>query len=123
MTSIGNRAFDLNDIPTIISLIENPSTIIGKTSNTRTFTINTFNNATLYVPKGNINKYKATGGWKDFVFIEESDNSEAGINQIRDDKNIFTDAFQLDGLQMAQPKKGLNIVRMSDGTTKKIMMK
>ena len=71
VTSIGNYAFDGVDIPTIISLIENPFTITGKTSSTRTFTQNTFNNATLYVPKGTIEKYKATDGWKDFLFIEE----------------------------------------------------
>ena len=59
------------DIPTVISLIENPFTITGKTSGYRTFSQNTFNNATLYVPKGTIDKYKATGGWKDFVFIDE----------------------------------------------------
>ena len=69
--SIGQRAFDGADIPTVISLIENPFTITGKTSNSRTFSQNTFNNATLYVPKGTIEKYKATGGWKDFFFIEE----------------------------------------------------
>ena len=71
VTSIGSSAFDGVDIPTIISLIENPFTITGKTSDSRTFTQNTFNNATLYVPKGTIEKYKATDGWKDFLFIEE----------------------------------------------------
>ena len=71
MTSIGSQAFDGVDIPTVISLIENPFKITGKTSAFRTFTQNTFNNATLYVPKGTIDKYKATGGWKDFLFIEE----------------------------------------------------
>ena len=71
VTSIGGSAFDGVDIPTVISLIENPSTITGKTSSTRTFTQNTFNNATLYVPKGTIDKYKSTEGWKDFLFIEE----------------------------------------------------
>ena len=71
VTSIGSEAFDRVDIPTVISLIENPFKITGKTSDLRTFTQNTFNNATLYVPKGTIEKYKATDGWKDFLFIEE----------------------------------------------------
>jgi hypothetical protein len=56
-------------------LIENPFAIRGKTSDYRTFFQNTFNNATLYVPKGTIDKYKATDGWKDFVFIEEGNGS------------------------------------------------
>ena len=71
VTSIGYAAFEGVDIPTVISLIENPFKITGKTSNSRTFSQNTFNNATLYVPKGTIEKYKATDGWKDFLFIEE----------------------------------------------------
>ena len=71
VTSIGYNAFDGVDIPTVISLIENPFTINGKTSGSGTFSQNTFNNATLYVPKGTIDKYKATNGWKDFFFIEE----------------------------------------------------
>ena len=79
VTSIGNRAFDGVDIPTIISLIENPFAITGKTSDYRTFSQNTFNNATLYVPKGTIDKYKATDGWKDFVFIEGITNRIANI--------------------------------------------
>ena len=68
--SIGNSAFYGVDIPTVISLIENPFTITSGT-----FSQNTFNNATLYVPKGTIEKYKATVGWKDFLFIEEGNGS------------------------------------------------
>ena len=71
VTSIGRAAFDGCVIPTVISLIENPFAIDGKASDFRTFSLNTFNNATLYVPSGTIGKYKATDGWKDFVFIEE----------------------------------------------------
>ena len=71
MTSVGSQAFDGVDIPTVISLIENPFSIVGKSSDYRTFSENTFYNATLYVPKGTIDKYKATDGWKDFLFIEE----------------------------------------------------
>ena len=71
VTYIGGFAFYGVDIPTIISLIENPFKIKGKTSGLSTFTQNTFSNATLYVPKGTIDKYKATDGWKDFLSIEE----------------------------------------------------
>ena len=74
VTYIGDKAFDNSDITTVISLIENPFGIYGKIDeHYRTFSLNTFNNATLYVPKGTIEKYKTTKGWKDFLFIEEGD--------------------------------------------------
>ena len=56
---------------TVVSLIENPFVIEGKSSSYRAFSENTFNNATLYVPVGTIDKYKATNGWKDFAYIVE----------------------------------------------------
>ena len=66
VTSIGKNAFSGWDLPEVISKIENPFKI-----NTSTFSDNTFYNATLYVPAGTIDKYKATDGWKKFHFIEE----------------------------------------------------
>ncbi len=49
----------------MISLIENPFNVGS------VFSLNTLYNATLYVPIGTIDKYKATEGWKSFSFIEE----------------------------------------------------
>lgn len=66
VTNIGGGAFNRVDLPVVISLIENPFAI-----EYYTFSKNTFINATLYVPAGTIDKYKATEGWKDFLFIEE----------------------------------------------------
>ena len=66
VTSIGDYAFEGCDIPTVVSLIENPFAI-----SKYVFSNNTRKNATLYVPVGTIDKYKATDGWKDFLFIEE----------------------------------------------------
>ncbi len=75
MTSIGEEAFDCENLAEVISLIENPFAINGKSSDNRTFTLDVFNNATLYVPVGTKEKYKATEGWKDFLFIEEGTGS------------------------------------------------
>ena len=100
MTSIGNQAFDGVDFPTVVSLIENPFTITGKTSYNRVFTQNTFNNATLYVPKGTIDKYKATNGWKDFLFIEEG--NPTGINVVENIKNHNITLYDLNGRKLSE---------------------
>ena len=73
VTSIGQYAFAHVDIPTIVSKIEEPSPIYKSS-----FTENTFKNATLYVPKGTIDKYKSTEGWQDFLFIEEGTGPNGG---------------------------------------------
>jgi hypothetical protein len=82
VTSIGNYAFDEADIPTIISLIENPSAI-----SSNIFSLNTFNNATLYVPAGTIEKYKAKDGWKDFANIVEG--TPTAIQTVKQDAATF----------------------------------
>ena len=71
VTSIGGGAFNCDNLATVISLIENPFKIYGKSSSYSVFSQNTFMNATLYVPIGTKEAYKATDGWKDFMFIEE----------------------------------------------------
>ena len=48
----------------ITSLIEEPKDI-----QSNTFSNDIYKNASLYVPKGTIEKYKACRGWKNFVFI------------------------------------------------------
>ena len=108
VTSIGYGAFNGVDIPTVISLIENPFTITGKTSYYRTFSQNTFLNATLYVPKGTIDKYKATDGWKDFMFIEEG--TPTGIKVIENTQKKNATIYNLNGVRLSEPKKGINII-------------
>ena len=108
VTSIGSEAFDRVDIPTVISLIENPFKITGKTSDLRTFTQNTFNNATLYVPKGTIDKYKATDGWKEFQNIVEG--TPTGIKVIENTQNKNATVYDLNGVRLPAPKKGINII-------------
>ena len=108
VTSFGYAAFDGVDIPIVISLIENPLKITGRTWNGGTFSQNTFNNATLYVPKGTIDKYKATDGWKDFAYIVEG--TPTGIKVIENTQKKNATVYDLNGVRLSEPKKGINII-------------
>ena len=106
--SIGNYAFDGVDLTTVVSLIENPFVIEGKSSSSRAFSVNTFYNATLYVPVGTIDKYKATNGWKDFAYIVEG--TPTGIKVIENTQKKNATVYDLNGVRLSEPKKGINII-------------
>ena len=116
VTSIGYGAFSGCNIQEVISKIENPFDIP-----TNTFNDNTFFNATLYVPKGTIDKYKAKEGWKKFMFIEEGTPSSI-INIDSEGTNEYR-RYSLDGKVVKNPHKGINIIQMNDGKVKKILVK
>ncbi len=80
--SIGESAFNGIYLTSVASLIENPFEIAGKNSDNPSFHNDTFNNATLYVPIGTIDKYKSTAGWKDFRLIEEWTGEEGGSDPV-----------------------------------------
>ena len=86
------------------------------------FTKNTKMNATLYVPSGTIETYKATEGWKEFLFVDEIQNAPSGIEPIYSETKE-AQRYSLNGLRITSPPKGINIIRYSDGTTKKVIVK
>ena len=106
VTSIQSYAFYGNDILEVISKIENPFDI-----GYQTFSINTFSNASLYVPIGAIDKYKAKEGWKKFVFIEEG-NGDEDLPMIgdanRDNIVNATDIVEVVNKIMGKPSKKFN---------------
>ena len=119
VVSIGYSAFDGADISTVISLIENPFKIEGNTyAEYRNFSQNTFNNATLYVPKGTIEKYKATRGWKDFAKIEEIDVNNIGI--IIPEEEHSSSMYQLNGIKVNEGNLGKGIYIQNE---KKMLVK
>ena len=76
---------------------------------------------TLFVPKGTRQDYFLADGWGDFGKIIEYEPT--GIDNV----NITTGAkevsrYTVGGQRLASPAKGLNIVKYSDGTTRKIMV-
>ncbi len=120
--SIGSKAFNCENLLSVVSLIENPFAIDGKSSSYPVFSTNTFMNADLFVPVGTINKYKATQGWKDFVWITEG--IPTGIEGVKTDLESTEDSrYTIDGKKLSEPQHGLNIIKMSDGTTKKVVVK
>ena len=124
VTSIGNKAFDEVNLNSIVSLIEYPNKITSKDGYyyyEGSFSLNTFNNATLYVPKGTVDKYKTTEGWKDFLYIQES--SPSGIHNVEGDGANEIQRYTLDGRLIKNSHKGINIIKMENGTTKKVLVK
>ncbi len=122
VTSIGNSAFYDTNLLIVISNVQTPFNIKGKNMSWQmTFSEKTFNNAILYVPKGTIDKYKATEGWKDFAHIEEN-NDDTGIEKLTSKDNV-KDIQSLRGIKVQSPSKGINIIKMKDGTVKKVLVK
>ena len=79
VTIIGDKAFYCENLAEVVSLNDNPPFMGGKANGT--FHLNTFNNATLYVPVGTKDIYKEKAGWKDFAFIEEGTGSGSGSSE------------------------------------------
>jgi len=77
VTSIGSEAFYCDNLATVISLIEKPFVIYSSV-----FSQNTRMNGTLYVPNGAKEAYKATDGWKDFLFMEEGNGGGGGSTPV-----------------------------------------
>ena len=75
-------------------------------------------NCKLQVPEASIPAYQAADQWKEFFFIEPT-----GINEIKEDTTRQYRYYDLNGNLLLQPHKGVNILKSSNGKTKKIMVK
>ena len=117
VTQIESYAFEqCQNLNNIISYITNPLPIDGSAF------IYRYSLITLYVPFGTKTKYEATDGWKNFIKIIEMDNMPTSVNNV----SVVADrrmCFGMDGQLHTGQQKGLNIIRMSDGTVKKVIIK
>jgi Flp pilus assembly protein protease CpaA len=101
VTSIDFYAFqDCTGLTSIISHIKKPFYI-----KTNVFSDETYANATLYVPDGTIDKYKATDSWNSFVHIEEN-NTKGDANG--DGLVNVTDIVATVNYIMEKPSEGFN---------------
>ena len=95
--------------------------------NKSAFSDKTYLNATLYIPEGRRKAYEAaTTGWQDFVYMEEGVPSailDISIDATDKSELIEIVRYNANGTQISAPVKGLNIIKYSDGTIKKIFVK
>ena len=85
-----------------------------------------YSQATLHVPAASIEAYKAEYPWNGFgsiVALTDSDPNPTGIIDISNSIKTDRQYYSLDGKSMPTPQHGLNIIRMSDGTTRKVVVK
>ena len=118
MTSINQYAFWFcSRLTTVISQIKEPFAI------SITFPPSVCDNATLYVPSGTKAKYEATDGWRDFKNIVEDDLLMIDDGQFINTGNEIVNVYDLNGHRITSPQRGVNIVRLKDGTVRKVLVK
>ena len=75
-------------------------------------------NCELYVPGEAIPDYQVADQWKEFFFMYD------GVTGIKNDNNaIEVVRYDINGRLLTEPTKGINIVKYSDGTTRKEIVK
>ena len=122
VTTIGEYAFfDCKGLTNIYALWTEPKDY------SYIFYHDTYNKARLHVPIGCRNAYATTSPWRYFENIID-DIELTGIEDVIADSNSethkqITDYYNLQGQRTTRLQRGVNIIRYSDGTTKKVLVK
>ena len=118
VTSIGNYAFtNCTGLTELVSLASIPPIC-----NAGVFENVDKSLCTLKVPMGSKDAYRQADGWKEFVNIEEVDVT--GIEAVAAEgvsNAEITYIYDLNGRRRTTIQPGVNIVKMSDGTTRKVI--
>lgn len=117
LTFVGQWPFqDCGAMTELVSKAVNPVGLSNDLFNDET----KYQTVTLYVPAGALDNYRNANIWQKFVNIEEMPNT--GIDGVQTKAEAAVEAvYTIDGKRLNQMQPGINIVRMSDGTTRKII--
>ena len=119
VTEIGNWAFaGCSGLTSLYSLNTTPPSI-----GSDNFTNNQYMTLNVYVPQEALTAYQSANRWKDFWNLQGFDPTGIDVTLMNSGEKTIKAAYDLGGKQLSQPQQGLNIVKMSDGTTKKIAVK
>ena len=75
--------------------------------------------ATLYVPEASLDSYKTTYPWSEFGTILPISDTSTEIITVSEP--TIEAIYNIEGKRMNSMSRGLNILRMSDGTTRKVL--
>ena len=87
-----------------------------------TFTSNNLRNSTLHVPEASLEAYRTTAPWSGFMNIVPITPTEVTV-PIATQQPVVTERYDLSGRRTSQAQRGVSIVKMSDRTTKKVVVK
>ena len=123
VTSIGDWAFaDCGGLTDVYCF----ATDVPATGN-HVFSYASTSSATLHVPAASIEAYKKTNPWNEFgTIVPLTDEELTGIDRLTMDNGQSTTSegvYDLNGRRRVQIQKGVNIVRQSNGSVKRIMVK
>lgn len=117
VTSIGDGAFtNCNNLKKLVCHATTPPVFAGELWGA--FVGVNKDACTLYVPQESLDAYKSAAHWKDFF------NIATGVkNATKTSSATESERYSTDGTRIASPQKGINIIRMSDGKVKKVLVK
>ena len=81
-----------------------------------------FSQSTLYVPEASLEAYRTTAPWSEFKNIVPIISSGI-IAPTTTQQTTIVECYDLTGHRACLPQRGVNILKMSDGTTKKVVGK
>ena len=96
------------------------------------FVDSNYKNATLHVPANAVEAYRNAEQWKDFgnivALTEEDPKPTTGIDDmekrvVERETPTAQHYYTIDGKQLSALRRGVNIVKMSDGTTRKVVVR
>ena len=79
-------------------------------------------NATLHVPESSIEAYKETYPWSEFENIVAWDSEATSIEKVFQE-NCQKNIYSLSGQKYHSAKKGINIIKTTEGNTRKVYCK
>ena len=105
------------NLDTLVSMAAVPPAIAHVSENQKT-------SYKVFVPKGTLAAYQAADVWKEFWNLQEGDGT-TGINPVSSHSATAKEIgrYTISGEKTNGKVPGINIIRMSDGTTRKVIVK